>query len=226
MEKLGNILAIWLHGQRSDLRGFYSRLGKLSLDRLSLVLILIFAILPLTLYFIFNAGHYRWEQILAHYLIVILLFVIALVLVIGWSKANAMQRGELRGFTFVGLLPKKVDRDYFGFDGPDMDHLEDLLNHRPVKGKIVIREVPKNKQSGNLRYLFTLLDLMVEGGIRELGTESRESLSELIQGRFSFEGSQINANTFGSSYSKWVQKTRDGDYDDTRKRMSQALGLD
>ena len=120
---------------------------------------------------------------------------------------------------------KKLDKEYFGFDDMDAANLESLMNLLPFQEKIVIREVPKNKQSGNLRFLFTFLDLIVTDGILELGTESREALLTLLQSKFTFEHGEVNNNTFTSSYSKWSQKTKDGDYDDLRKRMAMALGF-
>src|SRR5690606_5546227 len=104
-------------------------------------------------------------------------------------------------------------------------NLENLFNLFPLHEKIVIREVPKNKQSGNLRFLFTFLDLIVTDGVQELGTESREALLALLQSEFTFEHAEVNKKTFISSYSKWSQKTRDGDYEDLRKRMAMALGF-
>ncbi|MCR9226340.1 MAG: hypothetical protein NXH90_02810 [Flavobacteriaceae bacterium] len=69
------------------------------------------------------------------------------------------------------------------------------------------------------------MDHIFEDGIQGLGKESRDSLSRLVKIRFSFDGSEINENTFASSYSKWSQKTKEGDYDDTRKAIAKALGI-
>jgi len=219
------MLAIWFQGQRFMLKKANSKLNHLSLNELSILIILLFGVFPLTVYFIFSGTHYSLPQILASYLLVILLFVLVLIVIIGWFKAKEMEKTNLHGFKFKKLSIRKLDTEYFGFDDMDVANLENLLNLFPLQEKIVVREVPKNKQSGNLRFLFTFLDLIVTDGIQELGTESREALLILLQSKFTFVHADVNNNTFTSSYSKWSQKTRDGDYDDLRKRMTMALGF-
>ncbi len=225
MEKLGDILAIWFHRQRSIFKKMNSKLGHLSLNRLSFLIIILFGLLPLTTFFIIAHDDFYWTQVVASYLLVVLLFILVLVVVIGWFKAKEMANSDVEGFSFVKLSFKKIDKEYFGFDDSDLENLELLTNLLPTKEKIVIREVPKNKQSGNLRFLFSFLDHIIEDGIQELGKESRDSLSRLVQKRFSFDSCEINPNTFASSYSKWSQKTKEGDYDDTRKAIAKALGF-
>ncbi|GLU43275.1 hypothetical protein Musp01_08990 [Muricauda sp. NBRC 101325] len=224
MEKLGNILALWIHKQRTLSRRMESKARHLSLNGLSVLIILI-SFIPLTLLFFISGKNYTWVQISAYYTIQLLLLLIVLLFVIAWFKAKEMANADVEGFSFIELSFKKIDKEYFGFDESDIENLELLTNLLPSKNRIVIREVPKNKQSGNLRFLFSFLDHIIEGGIQGMGKKSRDSLSRLVQKRFSFDGSEINENTFASSYSKWSQKTKEGDYDDTRKTISKALGL-
>ncbi|TXK05133.1 hypothetical protein [Flagellimonas aequoris] len=224
MEKLGNILALWIHKQRTLSRKMESKARHLSLNGLSVLIILI-SFIPLTLLFFISGKNYTWVQISAYYTIQLLLLLIVLLFVIAWFKAKEMANADVEGFSFIELSFKKIDKEYFGFDESDIENLELLTNLLPSKNRIVIREVPKNKQSGNLRFLFSFLDHIIEGGIQGMGKKSRDSLSRLVQKRFSFDGSEINENTFASSYSKWSQKTKEGDYDDTRKAIAKALGI-
>ncbi|WP_338357448.1 hypothetical protein [Yeosuana marina] len=119
----------------------------------------------------------------------------------------------------------RIDTVFFGFDSHDVENLLRLINGLPAAQKIVIRETPKNKQSGNIRFLFTFLDLIVRGGIFRMETKPKESLNILMSERFTFQHSEINPNTLPSSYSKWCSATHEGSYDDMRKDISKALGI-
>lgn len=154
MEKLGNILALWIYKQRTLSRKMESKAKHLSLNGLS-ALIIIISFIPLTLLFFIIGKNYTWLQISAYYIFQLLLLLIALVFVIGWFKAKEMANADVEGFSFVRLSFKKIDKEFFGFDDSDMENLELLANLLPPKENIVIRELPKNKQSGNLRFLFS-----------------------------------------------------------------------
>jgi hypothetical protein len=165
------------------------------------------------------------EKIFASYLFVTLLFALAILIVITWFKSNELFKSNVHGFTFLQLSPSSIDTDFFGFDDGDVKSLLKLVNGLPSAQKIVIRETPKNKQSGNIRFLFTFLDLTVQGGIFRMDTKPKESLNMLIMERFTFQNSVINPSTLPSSYSKWCSATQEGSYEDVRKDISKALGI-
>ena len=123
------------------------------------------------------------------------------------------------------LFPSRIDTSFFDFDDNDVENLLNLINGLPAVQKTVIRETPKNKQSGNIRFLFTFLDLIFRGGIFRLETKPKESLNMLISKRFTFQNSEINPSTLPSSYSKWCSATHSGSYDVVRKDISKALGI-
>jgi hypothetical protein len=225
MERLGEIFASWLYKSRKDLRLLWLKNGSLSTNRLSFFVIIIFGIVPLTLYFLISTATYSFIQIIASYLFVTLLFSLSLLLVITWFKSEELFKSNVQGFTFLQLFSSRIDADFFGFDDDDVENLLRLSNGLPVDQKIVIRETPKNKQSGNIRFLFNLLDLIVRGGIFRMETKPKESLNTLISERFTFQNSEINPSTLPSSYSKWCSATHDGSYDDVRKDISKALGI-
>src|SRR5690606_16960972 len=148
-----------------------------------------------------------------------------LLLVITWFKSEALFKTNVQGFSFLQLSPSRIDIGYFGFAPEDVENLMKLVNGLPVEQKIVIKETPRNKQSGNVRFLFTFLDLIVRGGIFRLDTQPKESLSRLIMERFMFQNTEINPSTLPSSYSKWCSATQQGSYDEVRKDISKALGI-
>lgn len=225
MEKLGDIFASWLYQSRRELKLLWLKHGSLTTNRLSVLVIIIFGIVPLTLYFLISSTTYSLIQISVSYLFVILLFGLSLLLVITWFKSQELFKSNVQGFSFLQLSPTRIDADFFGFDENDVENLLRLSNGLPVDQKIVIRETPKNKQSGNIRFLFTLLDLIVRGGIFRMETKPKESLNILILERFTFHNSEINSSTLPSSYSKWCSATHEGSYDDMRKDISRALGI-
>ena len=186
---------------------------------------MLLAIMPLTIYFLIYDAHYSVVQIAASYLFVTLLFSLSLLLVITWFKSEELFKGNVQGFSFLQLNPSRIYAGFFGFEEVDVENLLRLVNGLPGEQKIVIRETPKNKQSGNIRFLFTFLDLIVRGGIFRMDTKPKESLNMLISERFTFQNSEINPNTLPSSYSKWCSATREGSYDDIRKGISEALGI-
>lgn len=225
MERLGEIFANWLYQSRRELKLLWLKHGTLTTNKLSLFLIILLAIVPLTIYFFINGAYYSVVQIVASYLFVTLLFSLSLLLVITWFKSEELFKSNVHGFSFLQLNPSRIDAGFFGFDAVDVENLLKLVNGLPAEQKIVIRETPKNKQSGNIRFLFTFLDLIVRGGIFRMDTKPKESLNLLISERFTFQNSEINPNTLPSSYSKWCSATREGSYDDIRKEISEALGI-
>lgn len=194
-------------------------------NRLSILIIVLFGVIPLTLYFLISGISYSLIQIVASYVFVTLLFALTLLLVITWFKSEEYFKGNVQGFSFLQLTSSKIDTDFFGFETDDIENLLRLVNGLPAEQKIIIRETPKNKQSGNVRFLFTFLDLIVRGGIFRMDTKPKESLNMLISERFTFQNSEINPNTLPSSYSKWCSATQEGSYDDVRKDISKALGI-
>ncbi len=225
MERLGEILARWLYQSRRELKLLWLKNGSLTTNRLSILIIVLFGIVPLTFYFLISRTNYSLIQIVASYLFVTLLFTFTLLLVITWFKSEELFKSNVQGFSFLQLNTSRIDIDFFGFDDDDVGNLLKLVNGLSEEQKIVIRETPKNKQSGNIRYLFTFLDLIVRGGIFRMDTKPKESLNMLISERFTFQNSDINPSTLPSSYSKWCSATQEGSYDDVRKDISKALGI-
>ncbi|MEH6680829.1 MAG: hypothetical protein V7724_09795 [Sediminicola sp.] len=197
----------------------------MSANKVSLFLIFLFAIVPLTIFFLISGSKFSLTQIIASYLFVVLLFILSLVAVIAWYKLQELLKSNAQGFSFESLSLSRIDVDFFGFDQEDLQNLLKLVNGLPVEQKIVIRETPRNKQSGNIRFLFTFLDLIVRGGIFRMSTIPKESLNTLISELFTFQNSEINSSTLPSSYSKWCSATQEGSYDDVRKDISKALGM-
>ena len=199
--------------------------GMLTTNRLSAFIIIVFGIIPLTLYFLISGASYSIIQIIASYLFVILMFALAILIVIAWFNSNEFFKSNVQGFSFLQLSPSILDTDFFGFDDDDVVNFNRLVNGLAAAQKIVIRETPKNKQCGNVRFLFSLLDLIVQGGIFRIDTKHKVSLNLLIMERFTFQNSEINPSTLPSSYSKWCSTTEEGSYDDVRKDISKALGI-
>lgn len=225
MEKLGEILAKCLYQSRRELKLLSLKHGSLTTNRLSLFLIVLFAIVPLTLYFLFSGITYSIVQIVASYIFVTLLFGVSLLLVISWFKSEELFKDNVQGFSFVHLSQSRIDIGFFDFDDEDVENLLRMVNGLPAEQKIVIRETPKSKQPGNVRFIFTFLDLIVRKGISDMDTTPKESLNMLILERFTFQESEINPTTLPSSYSKWRTATNDGRYDEVRKDISKALGI-
>ncbi len=225
MERLGEILASWLYQSRRELKLLWLRHGSLTTNRLSIFLIVLFGIVPLTFYFLISGASYTMLQITASYFFVTLLFALTLLLVITWFKSEELFKSNVQGFSFIQLSASRIDTVFFDFDDDDVENLLRLVNGLPAEQRIVIKETPKNKQSGNVRFLFTFLDLIIRGGIFRMSTIPKESLNMLISERFTFQHSEINPSTLPSSYSKWCSATQEGSYDDVRKDISKALGI-
>ncbi|WP_139150286.1 hypothetical protein [Cellulophaga baltica] len=224
MERLGDIVANWLYQSRRELKLLFLNQESISTNTISIFLIVLFAIVPLSVFFLISGSKFSLVQIIGSYLFVVLLFILSLVAVIAWYKLQELLKSNAQGFSFESLSLSRIDADFFGFDQEDLQNLLRLVNGLPVEQKIVIRETPRNKQSGNIRFLFTLLDLIVRGGIFRTGTKLKESLNVLIMERFTFQNSDINPSTLPSSYSKWCSSTEAGSYDEVRKEISKALG--
>ena len=225
MERLAEIMSRWLYQSRKDLKLLWLNHGSFTTDRLSIFIIFIFGILPLTLYFIISSSAYSIVQIIASYIFIILLFSITIVLVITWFKSEQYFKYNVRHHTFLKLNSIEVDAAFFAFEENDVENLIRMVEGLPKTQKIVIRETPKNKQSGSIRFIFTFLELIVKGGILRMDTKSKESLFTLISERFMFQSAEINRGTLPSSYSKWCSATEDGSYDEVRKSISKALGI-
>ena len=126
---------------------------------------------------------------------------------------------------FINLSSSGIDAGFFDFTEKDVENLLRLVNGLPSKEKIIIREAAKNKQSGNILFLFTFLNLIVRGGTFRMDTGPKESLNKLISNRFKFDNSEINVTTLPSSYSKWCSAIQDGNYDSLQIDISKALGI-
>lgn len=222
MDKLNALLEDWFHGLRKNKKRFAFWLDRLGKGRRSLLLIILGLVPPMGYWIFFGQSH-SWQQGTALILILVLGYGIAIVLSMGWYGAIAMEKAMAYGFNFKSPCPPYWDMEYFGFDPADRTNLELLMGRLPVGDRVNIRALGKNK-GGSLRFLFTLLDLLLEGGIQDLDRDSRLSLSRLIRDNFSLNGVPINPNTIPSSYSKWNRMTRNGRYDVLRKAMARALG--
>lgn len=155
MERLGEILARWLYQSRRELKLLWLKNGSMTTNRLSILIIFLFGVIPLTLYFLISGISYSLIQIVASYVFVTLLFTLTLLLVITWFKSEEFFKSNVQGFSFLQLTSSKIDTDFFGFESDDIENLLRLVNGLPAEQKIIIRETPKNKQSGNVRFLFT-----------------------------------------------------------------------
>lgn len=218
-------MANWLYQSRRELKLLFLKQESLSANKVSLFLIFLFAIVPLTLFFLISGSKFSLVQIIASYVCVVLLFTLSLVAVIAWYKSEELLKRNAEGFSFVSLSASRIDVEFFGFDQEDVQNLLKLVNGLSAEQKIIIRETPRNKQSGSIRFLFTFLDLIVQGGVFRMDTKSKESLNALISERFTFQNSAINPSTLPSSYSKWCSATEAGSYDEVRKEISKALDL-
>jgi hypothetical protein len=225
MEKLGEILAVWLYKSRRKLKSLWLKHGSLTANKLSILLIVLFGIMPLTFYFLLSNIEYSQTQIISTYLFVILLFALTLLITITWFKSEELFKSDNHGFSFIQLTQSKINATFFGFTDVDINNLMRLVNGLSPDEKIIIRETPKNKQSGSIRFLFTFLDLIISGGISKIDFETKELLNRLILERFCFQNSEINPGTLPSSYSKWCSATGEGSYENVRKGISKALGI-
>lgn len=67
---------------------------------------------------------------------------------ITWFKSEELFKNNVQGFSFLLLSPSRIDTVFFGFNSNDVENLLRLINGLPTEQKIVIRETPKNKQTG------------------------------------------------------------------------------
>ena len=116
MERLGELLASWLYQSRRELKLLYLKHGSLTTNRLSIFLLLLFCVIPLTLYFLFSSATYSILQISVSYIFVTLLFSLSLVLVITWFKSEELFKSNVQSFSFLQITPSIINLDFFGFD--------------------------------------------------------------------------------------------------------------
>ncbi|WP_047418254.1 hypothetical protein [Cellulophaga sp. Hel_I_12] len=128
MERLGEQLASWLYQSRRELKLLYLKHGSLTTNRLSIFLLLLFCITPLTLYFLISGATYSILQISASYIFVALLFSLSILLVITWFKSEKLFKSNVQGFSFLQLSPSLIETGFFGFDKSDIDNLIRLTN--------------------------------------------------------------------------------------------------
>lgn len=140
MERLGEILARSLYQSRRDLKILWIKHSSLTANKVSIFLIILLGIVPLTIYFLISGARFTLTQIVASYIFVILLFALALVMVIAWYKSEELLKNNVQGFSFLQLSPSRINADFFGFSNEDIENPLKLVNGLPAEIKIVIRE--------------------------------------------------------------------------------------
>lgn len=170
-----------------------------------------------------------WQEVKSHQIILSLtgVAILLLSLFIGlrsYRRKKARNLDFLFGFVFHSIFVPGIDTDYFKFTESDRLNFNRLINYNKPISKIVWRIIPKNKADGDIRALFNLLHLIVEGGLVDI--ENRKSdILNFISAHFRFEKNEIKQSSIKTSYPKWKKKMKDGGYSDELKKIRIALDL-
>lgn len=81
------MMSRWLYRSRKELKLIWLRYNALTTNKRSILVIVLFGIVPLTVYFIISTAKYSLVQLLASYVFVTPLFGLSVFLVITWFRS-------------------------------------------------------------------------------------------------------------------------------------------
>lgn len=88
----------WLFRSRKELKLIWLRYNALTTNKRSILVIVLFGIVPLIVYFIISTAKYSLVQLLAGYVFVTLLFGLSVLLVIAWFRSVELFKIIYRAF--------------------------------------------------------------------------------------------------------------------------------
>ncbi len=94
-----------------------------------------------------------------------------------------------------------------GFSEDDRENINLVLNNLRPNNKIKFYLVSDNRIAADYKKLFSILHLLIDGGIRDFKKERKETLFKFIESTFTLNSSEVKRTSLNSRFSKFVNES-------------------
>ncbi|GEM_PF-1145520 len=131
-----------------------------------------------------------------------------LIFTAGYYRGIKKRQSLGYNFKMIHLNFSKLNLQSLGFNKADKYNLKLLYRNRKVENKINNTNLVKNKSAASYSFIFSLFQVLIKRGIKDLNTSDRQNFFQMLEDSFIMNGVSINPDTLNSSYSKWNSKLK------------------
>ena len=152
-------------------------------------------------------GYPVYKVIIFTSIALIMQFVILVIVGSRHEAKRLQQNNSISFFHFNRSNLNGINLPDLGYSESDLENLNLVLNGFEPTSKIDFLLVSDNRIAADYKKLFRILNLLIEGGIKDFKKERKEILFKFIETTFTLNGSEVNRASLNSRFSEFVNES-------------------